>query len=47
MNPDDESEYERLMRIDRKIETRLILSELVSLAFVAGLVAAYILYFPA
>jgi hypothetical protein len=47
MNGDDRSEYERLMDADRKAEARLIWSELVSLVFVAGLVAAYMLFFPA
>ncbi|WP_289296377.1 hypothetical protein [uncultured Reyranella sp.] len=47
MSADGESEYDRLMRADRKAEGRLIWSELVSLVFVAGLVAAYMLFFPA
>ncbi len=47
MNPDDQSEYDRLMDADRRTEARLIWSEIVSLVFVAGLVAAYAMYFPA
>lgn len=46
MKPDEESEYERLMRVDRRVEARLIWSELVSLAFVAGLMVVYTLFFP-
>jgi len=47
MSADDESEYERLMAVDKKVESRLIWSELIAFSFVAGLVAAYVLFFPA
>lgn len=47
MKPADETEYERLMRADKKTEARLIWSELVAFGFVVGLVSAYILFFPA
>lgn len=46
MKPDGEIEYERLTRADKKTEARLIWSELTALVFVAGLVVAYLLFFP-
>jgi hypothetical protein len=47
MKPADETEYERLTRADIKTEARLVWSELLAFVFVAGLVAAYLLFFPA
>lgn len=47
MTPGDQSVYERLLDADRKIEARLVWSELVALVVVGGLVAAYLLFFPA
>ncbi len=42
----DETEFERLTTADKKTEAKLVWSELLAFAVVAGLVAAYVLFFP-